>query len=306
MTVSGSPIASVVIPAHDEAVVIERCLVALTESALPGELEIVVVCNGCSDSTADLARAHSYPLRVIETPIASKPHALNLGDSVATSFPRIYLDADVVMDANSIRALAAQLSGGSIHLAAPRLSIDLSHSSWLVRAYFRVWLQLPYARQNLIGSGVYGVSAVGRERFGLFPDTFAEDCFVRLLFPAGEKATVTTSSFRIRAPARVRDLVSTLARQRVGTREVCACYPEITRAERAHQRLALLRLAAASDLWLSTAVYAVIKLRAYGLCLWRSASERRRVWHRDESTRTLLAATRTADDEPRLTARARQ
>src|SRR5262245_58336894 len=48
--------ASVVIPAHNEARVIERGLSSLLEGARPGELEIVVVCNGCTDDTAARAR----------------------------------------------------------------------------------------------------------------------------------------------------------------------------------------------------------------------------------------------------------
>ena len=47
---------SVVIPAHDEEAVIERCLGTLLADARAGEVEVVVVCNGCTDDTA--ARAH--------------------------------------------------------------------------------------------------------------------------------------------------------------------------------------------------------------------------------------------------------
>ncbi|MGD9408165.1 MAG: glycosyltransferase, partial [Gammaproteobacteria bacterium] len=44
---------SVVIPAHDEEAVIQRTLGALLRSADPGEFEVIVVCNGCSDATAE-------------------------------------------------------------------------------------------------------------------------------------------------------------------------------------------------------------------------------------------------------------
>src|SRR3954453_3171433 len=93
--VSRAVLASVVIPAHDEASVIGRCLRALLAGAEPGELEVIVVCNGCHDDTAAVARAHAPDAVVLELPAPSKPAALNAGDAEATRFPRIYLDADV-------------------------------------------------------------------------------------------------------------------------------------------------------------------------------------------------------------------
>ena len=60
----------------------------MTENAEPGEMEIIVVCNGCKDDTADVARAFGDPVKVVETEIPSKIKALNLGDEAATCFPR--------------------------------------------------------------------------------------------------------------------------------------------------------------------------------------------------------------------------
>ena len=42
---SYSHLASVVIPAHNEEEVLQRCLCALTRGLEPGEVEIIVVCN---------------------------------------------------------------------------------------------------------------------------------------------------------------------------------------------------------------------------------------------------------------------
>src|ERR1035438_1575828 len=83
-------IGSVVIPAHDEAGVIRRCLDSLFTGFKPGELNVVVVCNGCRDDTAMLARASGHPVRVIELVRASKAAALRAGDAVALAFPRLY------------------------------------------------------------------------------------------------------------------------------------------------------------------------------------------------------------------------
>ena len=43
-----APLGSVVIPAHNESTAIRRCLDALFAGLAPGELDVVVVCNGTS------------------------------------------------------------------------------------------------------------------------------------------------------------------------------------------------------------------------------------------------------------------
>ena len=55
----------IVIPAHNEETVIGRCLEVLLDGAAEGEFQVVVVPNGCSDRTADVARR--YPVTVVET-----------------------------------------------------------------------------------------------------------------------------------------------------------------------------------------------------------------------------------------------
>ena len=94
---SREPLGSVVIPARDEARVIRRTLDALFTDFEPSELEVIVVCNGCADDTARVARASGHPVRVRELRAASKPAALRCADAEATAFPRLYLDADVLL-----------------------------------------------------------------------------------------------------------------------------------------------------------------------------------------------------------------
>ena len=52
----------VIIPAHNEAAVIARCLDTLLEPPRPDRLDVVVVANGCTDDTADRARAFGPPV----------------------------------------------------------------------------------------------------------------------------------------------------------------------------------------------------------------------------------------------------
>ncbi len=81
---------SVIIPAHNEEAVIARCLSSLLEGAPSGtaeEVEVIVVCNGCDDHTAQVAREIAPRATVLEIPVASKVAALNAGDEEAAHFP---------------------------------------------------------------------------------------------------------------------------------------------------------------------------------------------------------------------------
>ncbi len=63
------PFASIIIPAHDESATIDACLTSLLDDPHCDDLDVLVVCNGCTDDTADRARAHGAPVRVLETGI---------------------------------------------------------------------------------------------------------------------------------------------------------------------------------------------------------------------------------------------
>ena len=174
---------SVIIPAHNEASVIAKSLRAITTGTSAGELEVIVVCNNCTDDTARIARAFGEPVAVIETDIASKTHALNLGDAAAKAYPRVYVDADVTLSLDSLRTLVAALDNDQVLAAAPMpKDLFLAGTSWAVQAYYRVWMALPYIQEGMMGAGVYAMSRKGRERFGPFPDIIADDGYVRLQF----------------------------------------------------------------------------------------------------------------------------
>lgn len=212
---------SIVIAAHNEAAVIGRCLDALLADAAPGEFDVTVVANGCSDATAQVAAA-TPGVRVLDLPAAGKVAALNAGDAVAVGFPRIYLDADITITACGIRALRDilaipdQTASAGVLAAAPRREVDVSRSPWLVRAYFAINSQLPVFHNALFGRGVVALSAEGRGRFGRFPDVVADDLFLDSLFTAAEKTQVDSVSAVVTAPQRTRDLLRRLARVRRG------------------------------------------------------------------------------------------
>jgi len=211
---------SVVVPAHNEAATLGRLLRGLVKDAGPDELEIVVAANGCSDGTEAVARAFGPPVHVVATKRASKTEALNLGDAAARHYPRFYVDADVELDLAALRAVANALSDGRVLIAAPSVTVRTESSSWLVRAFYRVWCKLPSVRDDVVGRGVYAVSRQGRRRFDDFPELIADDHFVRTRYSPSERMVVKGCTSFVDAPRTFRALVRRQARVRAGNRHV--------------------------------------------------------------------------------------
>jgi glycosyltransferase involved in cell wall biosynthesis len=85
---------TVIVPAHDEGRVIGRLLERHVPGAEHGDLEILVVANGCTDNTAEVAAAFGPPVQLLTVPVPSKREALTADNEAATGFPRVYLDAE--------------------------------------------------------------------------------------------------------------------------------------------------------------------------------------------------------------------
>jgi glycosyltransferase involved in cell wall biosynthesis len=214
-----APIASVIIPAHNEAAVIGRCLDALLAGFQPGELDVVVACNGCSDGTADIARRSADGVRVIEIAEASKTAAIRAAEGMVRTFPRLYLDADVEVSADGVRQTVRSLQDGQVLAARPPLTYDWAGCAPLVRCYYRARTRMPAVLNSLWGAGVYGLSEAGRARFGDYPDVFGEDLFVDRQFARPEIAIVSAPPVVVRVPRRTGDLVRILRRTYQGKRE---------------------------------------------------------------------------------------
>ncbi len=276
---------SIIIPAHNEANVIGRCLEAMTDGAEPGELEILVVCNGCSDDTAGVARGFGPMVTVLESEIPSKNAALNLGHAQASAWPRFYVDADIVMPIDSIRKVAAVLRDGVHHGAAPRMRVDLENRGWPIRAYYDVWLRTPYVQEGMLGSGVYAISEEGGRRFTTFPDIIADDGFARLLFEPHERVSVDGAWFLMTPPATLRSLIHINVRRRVGRFEMAEMHPDETLGEAKQQRGALYRLFLKPKLWPGLAVYLYAKIACMAIYFVRQRQGRHKEWNRDDTSR---------------------
>jgi glycosyltransferase involved in cell wall biosynthesis len=279
---------SIIIPAHNEEQVIARSVEPLSTGAEAGELEVIVVCNGCNDQTADIARRLGGTrglVRVIESSVASKVNALNLGDAAATGFPRFFVDADVKLSITSLRQMAECLSEGNILAVAPRFQMELATCSWWVRAFYDINGRLPSSREGIGGSGVYGLSEKGRRRFDRFPDLTADDGFVRVQFKPAERATLHDCWSIVFAPKTLRELICIKTRSHFGSMELRRRFPEFWVNKGDGNGSALKKLCMRPWHWPKLAVYGYVKLVARGRAHRRLRSGDLGGWERDESSR---------------------
>lgn len=218
---SGPQRGAVIVPANNEATVIKRTLAPLSRAAVDGYVELIVVCNACTDNTAEVAR--SVPgVTVLELEQASKPAALNAGDVAATLWPRLYLDADIQISAASTLAVLDRLAAGDILVARPEYRHDTHGASALVRSYYRARNRARQHPPVMVGAGAYGLNEAGHARVGVFPAIISDDQYVDTRFDADEKAEVATDPAVVRTPTDVKNLLAISRRAKRGNAELLA------------------------------------------------------------------------------------
>ena len=196
----GRPIASIVIPAHNEGAVIASNLSRLLATAQPGEFDVIVVPNACADETA--AIAGTFDVRVIETPVPGKARAIAIGDDACRTFPRVYLDADVQVSTESVRALVSACNRPGVLACAPVPRLDLTGVGHFVARVHRVHNTLMTPNRALAGVGVYLLTQTGHDRvFPMPPDVISDDGWVHASFTFQERLVATGAESLVR-PAR--------------------------------------------------------------------------------------------------------
>lgn len=107
---------SVIIPAHNEERYLRKTLEAL-QAQNYGWFEIIVVANGCTDRTREVARGRCQRLIVLSQ--KSLGVARNLGARMARGELLVFLDADTTLDPMALRVIAQSFSAsdaaGTVH-----------------------------------------------------------------------------------------------------------------------------------------------------------------------------------------------
>ena len=209
---------SVLVPARDEAARIGACLASVLDQVSVLDLEVVVLDDGSTDGTADVARraAGGDPrVRVLTgEPLPGgwlgKAHACEQLARAATGSVLVFVDADVVLAPQAVAATVQLLRAAGLDLASPyprqiaetwseRLVQPLLQWSWLTLLPLRRAESSPRPSLSAANGQVLAVDAEAYRRVGghaaVRTEVLDDVALVRALKAAGGRGGVVDGTW---------------------------------------------------------------------------------------------------------------
>ncbi|MBI3417756.1 MAG: glycosyltransferase [Verrucomicrobia bacterium] len=167
---------SVVVPAFNEAKLIERSLSSIRAAAVAFErrgwkYEIVVCDNNSTDETANLARAQGA--RVVFEPVNQISRARNTGAAAATGDWLLFVDADSFPSAGLLADVAAQIETGDC--LGGGATVELDEAIGWAATLTRGWNSLSRWRRWMAGSFIFSRTEAFRELGGFSHELFVAE-----------------------------------------------------------------------------------------------------------------------------------
>ena len=143
MTISDNVIISVIVPAHNEEKYVERCINSIKQAAsrVKCGVETIIVCNRCTDRTAELALANGA--RVVNDESRCIATVRNAGINAARGKVIVTIDCDNRMTEDTLREILGMLNsgkyiGGGAPLRFERYSAALRINDIICRLGFKL------------------------------------------------------------------------------------------------------------------------------------------------------------------------
>ena len=112
------PPVTVIVPAYNEEVGIERSVRSIAASDYP-DLEVLVIDDGSTDATADIVAGLDLPrVRLVRQDNAGKADALNTGVGLGRADVLVMVDGDTLFEAETLRRLVEPLSDPQVGAVA--------------------------------------------------------------------------------------------------------------------------------------------------------------------------------------------
>ena len=219
---------SVIVPAYNEAAVIQTCLRSILASDYR-VFEVIVVDDGSSDNTSDLARGISDArLKVVRKANGGKASALNHGIQLARAQFVIAIDADTVFRPDTLRQLMRHFQDPKVGAVSGNTRIANRHKliTKLQSLEYVVGFNLDRRMGDLFDCITVVPGAIGAFRKsvllhagGFTYDTLAEDTDLTLsIKEAGHRIVYDAAAIAYtEAPSTVRELLKQRFRWTFGT-----------------------------------------------------------------------------------------
>lgn len=274
---------AVIIPAFNEESMIVDTLKSFLSGAGQGEFKVVVVCNGCHDRTAQMARSAFPEIDVIELREASKTAAINAGLRYVTSSKVILLDADIRISTAACRLLSAALDEPGTDAAIGHMEIDDHRCSRLVKAFYRIWETHPYLSNGKFAAA-FALRKDTIERIGELPDVIADDAYISRLIPENRIAVLEGVSFTAKVPRNLPTLIRVRSRVHRGNQQLRRYALEPTAATTRRKLGFFILVLGKPSLWTAIPVYLTVVISSRILALKQKSG-----WERDATSRRALA-----------------
>jgi cellulose synthase/poly-beta-1,6-N-acetylglucosamine synthase-like glycosyltransferase len=157
---------SLIVPAHDEELVIERKVANARALDYPGELEVIVASDGSSDRTAELARSAGAD-QVLELPRRGKVAALNSAVGRASGSILAFSDANSYWRPDALRRLVHRFGDPRVGYACGQVRFEGGEGGNQEGLYWRYEMAIRSMETRLAGitAGNGGIYAVRRESY---------------------------------------------------------------------------------------------------------------------------------------------
>ncbi|MEJ2706790.1 MAG: glycosyltransferase family 2 protein [Anaerolineales bacterium] len=144
-----SPLASIIIPTHNRARLLERTLLALARQTSPAQdYEVILVADGCNDETVQVARQFDSPyrLQLVEQPQQGPAAARNRGAQVAAGELLIFIDDDIEVVPHFVAAHLDAHTGSENLVVIGYLQPVLQPQRGFFRAELMIWWENMFER----------------------------------------------------------------------------------------------------------------------------------------------------------------
>ncbi|MBF8778339.1 glycosyltransferase [Pseudomonas fulva] len=187
---------SVVIAAHnEERHIVHKLRSVLRQDYVAADLQVIVVSDGSSDGTVQLARSLGDPrVEVLDLPRMGKAGVLNTGVGACRGDILVFTDADNQWADNTLGLLLAPFGDSEVgasagHMIIPVSGKGLSLGDSLYRHY-EAWLRKVENRTGCMVSADGALLAVRRELYQEIPKQVNDDFFISTCAPAAGKRIV--------------------------------------------------------------------------------------------------------------------